>query len=211
MLANYQINHHGVISQIERKTYIYDQNYIEHSFNRYGVLGEKMSFLRFGFLLGVMGHIPTSIMDVGYGNGNFLRVAHDLVKDCSGFDIEPAYPLPPSISSQTSLYSRSYDVVTFFDSLEHFPNIYEIAAMQAEWVIITVPWCHARSQGDEWFDGWKHRKPDEHLWHFDPESMTEFMRSLGYQAMKLCALEDTIRGGGPHNLPNILTGGFRKI
>jgi hypothetical protein len=34
--------------------------------------------------------------------------------------------------------------------------------LKCHYVCISLPWCHYFS--DEWFETWKHRKPNEHLW-----------------------------------------------
>ena len=57
---------------------------------------------------------------------------------------------------------------------------------------------------------WKHRKPDEHLWHFDEKSLQNFMTRMGYETINICNLEDLTRH---NNQPyqNILTGLFKKV
>lgn len=204
MLHNYAKDDHGVIYQIDRVPFTYDTAYVD---TRYGGAPVKeMSALRFGHIVGALGRLPKSILDVGYGSGDFLKFAMNLVQDVNGYDIPPAFPID-GINIVESLYNRHYDIVTFFDSLEHFENPAEIKNLDTNYVHISLPWCHYFS--DEWFEGWKHRRPNEHLWHFNPESLASFMASLGFEMMGYCNIEDAIRKS-LGNWSNILSATFRK-
>jgi hypothetical protein len=75
-------------------------------------------------------------------------------------------------------------------------------------VFISVPWCHYIL--DAWFDSWKHRRENEHLWHFDLGSLTKFFGSLGYEYISHSSIEDIIRKP-VDDMSNILTVLFRKI
>lgn len=203
---NYAIDNNGVIYQIRYGEFVYDFAYVEMRYNHDAPISQ-MAHLRLGYLIGALGRTPTSLLDVGYGNGEFLRTAHRLVADCEGYDVPPAYPLPPTIRQAESLYEREYDVVTFFDSLEHFRNPYEIASLRCRYVMISVPWCHFVD--DAWFMAWKHRRPDEHLWHFSRESLVRFFSSLGFRLLCSGNPEDVVRGE-LNGLPNILTAVFER-
>jgi hypothetical protein len=203
---NYSLDHNGILHQVERRPFTYGRDYVDH-FNSYGIAIDQISYLRLGFIVGCIGKCPGSVLDVGYGNGAFLKAARTLVSDCNGFDVPPAYPLPSGITPAPSLYSRHYDLVTFFDSLEHFPDIYEIRSLKCNFVGISVPWCHSVEPG--WFMNWKHRKPDEHLWHFDEHSLVSFFGELGYKPLGLSSIEDSVRKGDGA-LPNILSAVFAR-
>jgi len=74
MLSNYQKLENGVIRQIEKSDLInYNYDYVNNSYNTYGELGLRMAHLRTGYLIGSLGFIPNSILDIGYGNGDFLK------------------------------------------------------------------------------------------------------------------------------------------
>jgi len=208
MLKNYKKDENGVIFQIERKKFNYGIEYIETTYALYDTT-PLMSYLRLGALLGKLApYKPTKILDVGYGNGDFLKTASSIIPECCGADIPPAYPLPKNIRFVEDIYDEEYDVVCFFDSLEHFDNIYDIKSLKTKYVFISVPWCHYIS--DAWFESWKHRKEDEHLWHFDLESLRKFFESLGYEYISHSSIEDSIRKP-IDDLPNILTALFKKI
>lgn len=205
-MENYKKHKNGVIEQIEKNKFIYDQQYIDSSYNTYGELGNRMAYLRLGHLIGTLGFIPDSIMDIGYGNGDFLKSCQNIIPKCYGSDIS-GYPVPQGCEFIEDRYSIKVDVATFYDVLEHYDNIYEIKNIQSNYIIISLPNCHNFS--DKWFMDWKHRKPDEHLWHFNTSSLINFMSEIGYEVINVTNLEDTIR---KNNLEysNILTGVFKR-
>jgi hypothetical protein len=204
MLANYAKDRNGVIFQIDKEPFNYDSRYISKAYGSAPVA--EMSHLRLGYVLGTIGALPRSLLDVGYGSGDFLMAAKKIVPEVRGFDVPPAYPVE-GVTIVDDMYDRDYDLVTFFDALEHFPDIYEIRRLKAKFVCVSLPWCHYFS--DQWFETWKHRKPNEHLWHFDDASLPRFMADIGYECINLCNVEDTIRRSDG-DWKNILTGVFRR-
>lgn len=208
MLDNYEKLENGAIRQITiAKKKEYDVNYVDTRYNTYGDLGYKMAFLRLGFLIGAFdGSIPNSILDVGYGNGDFLKAAQNVIPNCFGSDVS-GYQVPDGVTYVEDIYKDKYDVVCFFDVLEHFEDIYEIKKLNTDFVLISVPQCHYVN--DEWFENWKHRRPDEHLWHFNESALVNFFYEIGYELVLSSNVEDTIRKPTTE-LPNILTCLFRK-
>ena len=203
MLTNYKKDYNDVISQVDRNIFKYDSTYVSQ-YNKMPV--ENMSFLRLGNIIGSIGRCPTSILDVGYGNGSFLRTCSNIIPKCFGHDIS-GYPLPDGCEFADNLFDNHYDVVTFFDSLEHFDDPYFLEKLNCNFICISLPWCHYFS--DDWFANWKHRKPNEHLWHFDEVSITKFMKSQKYSVLNITNIEDAIRKHD-FNYQNILTGVFSK-
>ena len=64
--------------------------------------------------------------------------------------------------------------------------------------------------GDAWFRAWRMRLPDEHLHHFDPDSLVALLAQSGFQCVTLNCFEDGIRLRPGEAGPNILSGFFRK-
>ncbi len=206
MLDNYKVDRNGVIRQVKVSHISYDQSYVDQRYNTYST-AEVMSYLRLGYLLGAFAPFkPKRILDVGYGNGSFLSVASIAIEECYGYDTPPAYPLSEPVTQVANIYENDYDVVCFFDSLEHFEDIYEIKKLKTKYIYISVPWCHYES--DEWFAQWKHRRVDEHLWHFNLDSLKSFMTEVGYEDISHSSVEDMIRKPA-NEMPNILTAIFR--
>ena len=75
-------------------------------------------------------------------------------------------------------FENFYDIITFFDSLEHFEDIEFVKDLKCSAICISVPYCYYKD--DAWFEEWKHRRPNEHLWHFDKNSLENFMRRMGF-------------------------------
>lgn len=190
---------------INKIEYNYDYS---NQYNNHGERAKYLSYLRLGVLLGNINKIPKNILDVGYGNCDFLNAAKERIKMCYGYDISE-YPLSDGLIKADTMYDRHYDVICFFDSLEHFDEIDIIKHLNCDYVFISVPWCH--NFCDNWFLKWYHRKPDEHLWHFNKESLLDFFHNNGYECIHTSNFEDFIRNNSEsQNYPNILSCIFKK-
>lgn len=210
MLKNYEQLQNGVIHQkkILNKLPNYNKKYVDERYNSYGEKGMQMAYLRLGYMLGVLGKYGiNSVLDVGYGNGDFLKACMDYKLEAYGNDISE-YPLPDGAIFVDDILKKEVDVICFFDSLEHFENIDFVKDLKAEFVFISLPYCNYKS--DEWFKNWKHRRPDEHLWHFNFHSLKQFMKEQGYELERISNFEDTIRKPTDGDM-NILSGIFKKI
>ena len=206
MINNYKITPDGVIEQIVKEQFNYDKAYGD----RYSTFNTKnIENLRLGYVIGSIGKIPDSLLDVGYGNGDFLINSKGLIKKLYGNDVEPAYPLPEGIEFVSNILNKEVEVITFFDSLEHFHDIEFVKELKCKYVIISLPWCY-NGLDNEWFLNWKHRKPNEHLYHFNEKSLECFMNRQGFNLINYCNLEDNIRVD-KKLIPNILTACFKKI
>jgi len=207
MIKNYNIDQYGVIHQQERQPFTYDKNYIDTGYGKLVQLTDEMAYLRLGYIIGAIGRVPGSILDVGYGTGDFLKVCNRIVDRCAGHDLFRDL-LPAGCDFIEDITQQHYDVVTFFDSLEHYPDIDFVHQLDCNYIVVSLPWCHNTS--DEWFSTWKHRKPDEHLHHFDHASLEKFMLAQGFSMVAHSNVEDTIRKS-TSDLPNILTAVFKKM
>jgi hypothetical protein len=195
-----------------RITAVYDKSYIETRYDAYPTT-RAMSHLRLGLVLHLINNDDyISVCDFGCGNGSFLSAFADF-KACNGgfmaYGIEIAdYPLPVPIERVDD--PVPCDLFTCFDSLEHVENPRELLAkVQSPYICISLPWCHERTLGFEWFMQWKHRRPGEHLWHFDHISLPALLSEFGYKLIYCGNPEDEIRKGDG-KLPNILTCLFQK-
>ena len=205
MLKNYDIDHNGVIFQKEKNLITYDEAYATQ-YDKLGELSNYMAHLRFGYIVGAISRVPYSILDVGYGNGAFLKVCSTMVKECYGNDIS-GYKVPDNCKFVEKITKTHFDVITFFDSLEHFDSIEFVRDLDCNFICITVPWCH--NHNDTWFKTWKHRKENEHIFHFNPLSLTLFMQEMGFDLQTYSNVEDIIRRGNSKD-ENILTAIFKR-
>jgi len=207
MLDNYEKDKYGVIHQTRYEKYNYDLKYVHDRYDAYGELTKRMSHLRLGYIIGVINRFPKTILDIGYGNGDFLKTCSNVVPECYGHDVSN-YPIPENCKLIDDIFTNAFDVITFFDSLEHYEDINFISKLKCSYIVISLPWCHYFS--DEWFRIWKHRRENEHLHHFSEEALTNFMSANGYECISLTNIEDIIRKPNDGN-KNILTGIFKKI
>ena len=208
MIENYEILENGLIRQIKfvNKIQEYDVDYVNERYNQYGEKGPQMAGLRLGYLIGVLGFVPKSILDIGYGNGDFLKVCQQGIEKCYGNDISD-YPVPDGVTFVENIFNKNYDIISMFDVLEHFEDINFVKDLDCSYVYVSLPWCHNFS--DEWFLNWKHRRPDEHLWHFNDKSIKLFFDEMGFDLLNYSNIEDIIRKPTDENT-NILTCIFKK-
>jgi hypothetical protein len=214
MLQNYRIDEFGVIHQIELTPIRYDKQYISY----YEELSDrtiKLGYQRMGWVLGVLGRIPSSVLEIGYGTGTFIEAAEITgVPDCAGYDIA-RYPLPEGVRfvDWEDALAREWDLVAMFDVLEHIPDLAFLARLKTRWLALAVPYCRYRElgeSGDDWFRDWRMLLPNEHLHHFDRQSLTALLGHYGYDCVTLNTFEDGIRLRPGESGPNILSGFFRR-
>lgn len=207
MILNYNKNEDGVIYQVNKSPFVYNEDYVKERYDSYGEVTNYMSHLRLGYILGSIKEPINSILDVGYGNGSFLKACKKIIPNCYGYDVTN-YQVPEGINFLEDWIEAEVDVTTFFDVLEHLEDPYIIKNLKSKYIIVSLPWCHY--ENDEWFENWKHRRPNEHLWHFNADSLEKFASSNGFEVIHYTDLEDTIRGR-VNNKSNILTACLKNI
>lgn len=207
MLENYYKDEAGVIHQINKKPFVYDQAYVAQRYPTYEDKCINMAHLRLGCIVGALGQPPKSLLEVGYGAGYFLDLCTNVVDRCYGHDIS-GWPIPTKATFVNTMMGSHYDVICFYDVLEHFDDITFIKQLDVNYIVISVPECHYVN--DAWFEAWKHRRPDEHLHHFNKDALNNFFFKHGYYCEHMSNIEDIIRtpvdGRG-----NIITGIFSKL
>lgn len=203
----YEIDKFGVVTQLDHRPYIYDPQYSAiYDEEKYKRGSDLLQALRLGFVQGAHGKPVRSLMDVGYGNAAFINFAKQHLPfvyghDVTGVPLDGAYLMPEFIKA---------DVYTFWDVLEHFPDCSFLKDLPCETICISLPYCHFHTQGLSWFENeYWHLKPDEHIRHFNPWSLTAFMNSYGWKAVSESGHEDIIRKG-KSDLRNILSMAFKR-
>jgi len=209
MNEEYRIDECGVIHQVNYEKFNYNNEYI-NTYRSFGSSQDMLSHLRLGYLAGAMKRMPRSIIDVGYGDGNFLKTCLKAGIKAYGADItgvevpEGAHFIDDFINC-----GRHFDAISFFDSLEHFEDMNFIDKLDVNYLIISVPCAPTRDISSSEFIDWRHRKPNEHLHHFDLMSLRSFMLGKGYFFKALSNPEDMIRRDDSVDI-NIITGVFQK-
>jgi hypothetical protein len=209
---NYEIcKKTGILKQIKIKPISYSSEYVKNRYDKYGQLPNYMSYLRLGYLIGTIGPNIHSLCDVGYGNGAFLNVCKNAnIRKLYGVDIS-GYPLSSDILQYKEIpLDIKFDVVCFFDSLEHFQDIEFLKQIKTDYLYISYPECHYYNDM-KIFMKWKHRRPNEHIYHFNRFSLTNYLNELNYICIADSDIEDTIRKSDILPLNNITSLIFQKI
>lgn len=161
-----------------------------------------MSCLRVGF---VKGMIPEGkLLDVGFGTGAFIKTAQKAGFDAYGYDLHEE---DCGVRRASLNGGNEWDVVTFFDSLEHFTDFQAIRdlALRARLVVVSVP---KTPEDLLWNRDWRHYKPGEHLHYFCERSLATLFSPM--RVLAVSDLEDTLRGK-LSGRQNILTMAFENL
>lgn len=151
---------------------MYDIEYYENLLRIHSVTAEEISQLRWHFLINNIvvqgGKELKKVLDYGSGVGWF-RAWRPAGVTVWSYDIG-LYP-------QTGIDLISYDVICFWDVLEHIRDFKDIEAVLrlADHVACTVPIIP-----DEGLSDWKHFKPGEHLHYFTKESLVALFDKFGF-------------------------------
>jgi SAM-dependent methyltransferase len=166
----------------------YDATYA-HQYDHRPV--REMSDLRWDFIQSVLALPAASrILDVGYGNGAFLKRAKAADMAIFGVDLHTEDFGIPVVTFDTP---QTYDLVCFFDSLEHFPDFAPILRLRTRNVIVSIPNTPdlLRTAPAKW----RHFKPGEHLHYFSGSSLDTLMRNWGFPTRLAEGYpEDNLRG-----------------
>ena len=219
---NYELHpEYGVLHQIEHQPFVYTEEYIKAYKN---LRMYELSELRWNYITKAIGRNPLSVLDFGYGNGDFLKYcAEKGIKELYGYDVSPVEP-PEGVFRIERFEDKTFtDLVCMFDSLEHTEDIGKTikSLPHHNFIVITVPWCRnyngntssTKKFTNDWFEKWHNRKANgEHLFHFDEDSLVNFMKMMEYEYVHMSCEEDVIRiPRDENNTPNILVGVFKKL
>jgi hypothetical protein len=190
-----------VSSVISPDISIYDRSY-EIKYDRYSrtKTGDRVLAERYAIL---MRHIPTpnslpwKLLDFGCGSGNFTNSLTGI--DGYGFDVNPY-----GNYCDVSVLLDKYDIVTFWDSLEHLKDpVKVIRGFAPEYLFICTPSTDDFHLGLEHLTQWRHYMPQEHCHYFNEESLTALLDRCGYDILEVNYNESIPRAGGGDK--NILT------
>jgi len=163
----------------------YDYRYFYNMLRLYSSSAESICKKRWDF---VAESGARTVLDFGSGCGFFKAFAPEGV-EVDTFDIMPV--------PQTGITREKYDLVTFWDVLEHIPNLMDLEETFAKtkWVGITVP---IKPENVAW-ESYRHFKPGEHIHHFQKDYLSAVMRLFGFELVK---------DGNPECPPREMIGSF---
>src|SRR5277367_1969417 len=113
---------------------VYDADYAHQYDHR---PHEAMSRIRWEFIQQHLG-LPqgSKVLDIGYGNGAFLKLAQREGMDIFGIDLHGEDFGVPEVDYDTTI---DFDLICFFDSIEHLPEFDLIYGLNARNVIVSIP------------------------------------------------------------------------
>jgi hypothetical protein len=215
----------GLIWATDRRTtQNYDAAYVAERYEKYATT-DLMSQLRATLVETVLllhESLPNALqtvnkgrlLDVGYGNGSFIREASQRGWYAVGNDVNPTpYPGVTQVPLPLHCTQRdlAYRVITFWDCLEHFEELDQIReiANAASWIILSFP--KAPPHFPLAPDTWKHYRPGEHHFYFTPQSLERIFTTKQSLAEVVYTgnPEDCIRGKAKDGGANILTVALR--
>jgi len=183
----------------------YDDEYVR---SRYAAIDDKVRVLAqkrmevFGAFAGRA--FGRTMLDYGCGSGRVVEAARAHGWRAAGCDLIPGRISPEDAEKQP------WDAVTFFDSLEHLESPSAVLSrLSAPWVMVSVPNCQ-RWHEPAWFMGYRHRRENEHLWHWDSHSLDSLFMKCGYRPVMQSHFEDEYRVNSEQAEPNILSAIYRK-
>lgn len=210
---NYVVDSNGIVHQLGAKPYVYDKNYCATYDTPEYVRGNNaLQTIRLAFMIKSLGRIPKSVLDIGGGNGAFMRAAKDVCETVMGYDIS-GVPVPEGCIASKNEFTNC-ECVCLWDCLEHYPDQSFVKDLKAEVIFISLPYCgylegDGRSVRLDWFENWIHHKPNEHLHYFDEKSLENMMYDYGWRIVGTAVnIEDCVRKRDVKW--NILTMAFKR-
>jgi len=117
------------------------------------------------------------VCDVGIGSGQFVERA-----GCTGYDVAPrAVRWLKDRRAWRDPREQPVETATFWDSLEHIPDVHRILANVRRWVFVTLP--IVPGEGPPRPD-WRHYRPDEHWLYFTRAGLIRWMGAHGFECVE---------------------------
>lgn len=182
---------------MQDKPHVYDKDYFlkykgyEDSERGVAITKARCDFVR----KNVVGDV--SLLDVGIGSGDFIKAFSEAAK---GTDINP-YAIEWMKSEGRWDDRETYDVVTFFDSLEHFKDFSHMLKRTNRYIFVSIP---VFDNAEEILNS-KHYRKDEHFWYVSKSSFVSIMKDYGFMLIDISEFEIELGREG------IVSFGFEKI
>ena len=150
---------------------MYNTDYFYNMLRMYSSTAKTICDIRWQFIADAQ---ASTVLDYGSGCGFFKAFAPAHCIKCDTFDLMPV--------PQTGITQDKYDIICFWDVLEHCYDFFfleELLAM-TNWVAVTVP---IKPDGIAW-ENYKHYKPLEHIHHFQKDSLCALLHKFGFELFK---------------------------
>lgn len=192
-MANFEQREYGFWRQTDVKPFIYDQTYKNKQSTN-----DWMAFLRIGWLSAYFDYKlkGMTVVDVGSGNGSFVRAGQAVFKKICGYDVAGE-----SIS-ESELLNTQWDLAVFSDVIEHMPDLEHLFKIPWKWAFVSFPETPKVDTQDQ-LHTWRHFKPNEHIWCLNIDGITKFANDHDCIVMRRSNMEDLIRTRWDPEYPNI--------
>lgn len=123
-----------------------------------------------------------TVFDVGAGCGTFVRAARSWGFDAKGFDVNPRTVEELTAAGLFAGSAEGFDVVTFWDSLEHIerPETVLKHIRRGAVVLVAIPIHEDITK----VRASKHFKPGEHFYHFTRDGFVDWMAVYGFRLVE---------------------------
>ena len=181
----------------ELPKYYQSESYVSHKENSKGLLETVYSIARKFTLSWKLELIKkhslhtNSLLDLGCGAGDFLRLCQE--KNISIAGVEPS-PIARAIAQKKvstqihtdlSMFDSTVDVITAWHVIEHIPQLSETihhlhqSLNKNGTMFIAVP-NHESYDAQKYGNHWAAYDVPRHLWHFSKQTMTKLVTERGF-------------------------------
>lgn len=184
------------IKQLTAERVAYDEAYVTKPRTN-----EAMAWLRLGWLSAHISYDELRALravDIGSGNGLMARIFSHVCATVVNYDLAG-----PSIS-RAQLEETAWDLVILNDVLEHFDDIATLFDLQWRYALLSFPETPKVSTFEE-LKGWRHFRPNEHIYHLHLAGMREWAQQMGADVLGAGHFEDILRTRWHSDKPNITT------
>lgn len=125
------------------------------------------------------GDFPT-IIDIGIGCGDFIERANETWKESPvvGFDVNrAAVEWLTDRGLYRNPYESAFEVATFWDVIEHVPDVHRILTNVTGWVFAALPIVPGVGPPPP---DWKHLRRDEHCFYWTRDGFIRWMGAQGF-------------------------------
>lgn len=188
---NFARDRYGFWKQTDPEPIAYDPSYRAVQKTTALMAGVRLGFLAQSLVgqIGVgrvaeFGH--WNVVDVGAGNGVFAASVRPVFGRVAEFD------LSGDTISCDELNSTEWDVAFLTDVLEHYSDVDDLFDIHARFFFVSYPETPPVSDWRQ-LQGWRHFRPNEHIYNLDAANMRKFFVMNGYRVIAQGNPEDMIR------------------
>lgn len=154
----------------------YFEKYVEYAETP---MGQELDRTRVGL---VTRHSPpgTRVVDVGIGCGAFVDALRPH-RETYGYDVNPAgVEWLEARGLLVDPFETVVDAVTFWDVIEHIPDVHRLLENVQQWVFASLPIF----TGPDHVLRSKHFRKDEHCWYWTRDGFIGWMAEHGFECVE---------------------------